>query len=724
MRLSGLRAPNLLTLSAASLCAAILQGCGGLRKIEMQTTQTAFNGGTPDLLKEMPKVHFQRSAQPTERSIIVDRTQQFQEMLGFGGAFTEAAAVNWRKLSKGDQHKVIHHYFASPEEGGHGYTLGRVPMGSCDFTLASYNFDDASNDEDMAHFDKTVAHDEESGMLPMIRAAQEMVSKRHNQNLKVYASPWSPPAWMKLPVDGKQSMTGSATPTGLDPKYQRAWANYFSAFVSAYKERDVALWGVTVQNEPEFAAAWEACVYTPASEAAFVRDHLGPVLNKDHPGLKIMGFDHNKDHVVEWASILYKDREAAKYLDGVGVHWYGGLNTQHLNTTHFIAPDKFILATEACNCGGVVFKNKTKDWWARAELIAIDILEDIKWWAVGWTDWNLVLDTTGGPNHLGNNCDANIIADPSKSVQGETIILQASYYYMGHFSRFIPPGSHRIGLTVDVSLPPILPKNVQEKMMKFNPCSDGNGMTWSYDVKKRLTQYGLCAELVEDDQGIKMRQCSASTNQQWTVEDADLPGPVPWFGASEGKRFRSVYATAKCITDKKVSGPVVGMDPGVDVQAGLAEDCGEVSEGQIQTFVLSSSAGQSFPAGFHLQTGTGDCMIPVGADAITFDAVAFETPHGEISIVAMNLGEADISFEIYDTESQSGTTNVTVPMHGIASFRLHGNLSARQFGLPVIVAIALAGIAIIFGGCFIYRKHRPAPLFRVFPEASVSLTRS
>lgn len=383
-------------LSATLLLAAALQGCGGGgsstttgaptpsptpgppsptplpapgKPLVMQVTQTAFgaDGKTPDLLKALPEVSLAKSDPPTTAALVIDASQQFQEILGFGGAFTEATADNWKQLSSEDQEKIMKLYFADPKDGGHGYTVARVPMGSCDFTLASYNFNNVSGDVDMKFFDTSVAHDESSGMLPMMRDAQDLVKKRGHK-LKIFASPWSPPAWMKNLRDGKHSMLGSATPNGLNETYQGAWAKYFSKFITAYKAHSVDLWGITVQNEPEFPAPWEACAYTPEYEADFVAKHLGPTLRKDHPDLKIMGFDHNKDHVVTWAKVLYGNPEAAKYIDGVGVHWYGGLNTQHLNTTHYINPDKFILPTEACNCGGVAFqKDDPTEWWSRAE---------------------------------------------------------------------------------------------------------------------------------------------------------------------------------------------------------------------------------------------------------------------------------------------------------------------------------------------------------------------
>jgi O-glycosyl hydrolase len=144
----------------------------------------------------------------------------------------------------------------------------------------------------------------------------------------------------------RQAMTLSAKPNGLLPEMQRPWANYFSKWISAYKGHGIDVWAVTVQNEPEATAGWEAMLWTPEFMASFVRDHLGPVLADDHPAVSIFGFDHNKDHVTEWTKALYEDEAAKAYFAGVGVHWYGGLNTDKLQATHDLAPEKAILATE------------------------------------------------------------------------------------------------------------------------------------------------------------------------------------------------------------------------------------------------------------------------------------------------------------------------------------------------------------------------------------------
>jgi len=369
-----------------------------------------------------------------ELVITIDASTQYQAILGFGGAFTEAAANNFASLAAADQEAVLNAYFASPAEGGHGYTVGRVHMNSCDFSVASYSFDDEAGDTSLVHFDTNVTHDQRT-MLPFMRRALAKAP----QGIKIFASPWSPPAWMK--TNGQMTHGGK-----LRPEYQAAWAMYFSKFFTAYRANGVDLWGLTVQNEPGASQSWESCVYSAAETRDFVKTHLGPVMRNDHPKTKIMVLDHNRDMVPEWTETIFGDADAAEYVDGLAVHWYDSKDAQmyaNVEAAHddYLSklPGRFILATEACNCPGVSLRN-----WDRAWAIASDILGDLNAWAVGWTDWNLMVDHRGGPNHLGNFCDANIIADPGNVLKAGTVIKQVSYYLMGHFSRYLRPGMVRI----------------------------------------------------------------------------------------------------------------------------------------------------------------------------------------------------------------------------------------------------------------------------------------
>jgi len=251
-------------------------------------------------------------------------------------------------------------------------------------------------------------------------------------------SPWSPPAWMK----GNHNMNGSSIPGLIDrPAIYSSWALFYSKFINAYKAEGVNVWGITIQNESEFAAPWEACVYSPENQRDFIKKYLGPVMRRDHPNVKIMIFDHNKDNVVTWVKTIMSDPEAAQYVSGTAFHWYVVEQYEHLTEAHTVAPDKFLLATEACQGPGVILND-----WTRGESYGVDIIQDLNNYAVGWVDWNMILDMQGGPNHLKNFCDAPIIADANT----QTVHYQVMYYMMGHFSKFMPPNSVRIGLSTDL----------------------------------------------------------------------------------------------------------------------------------------------------------------------------------------------------------------------------------------------------------------------------------
>ena len=196
----------------------------------------------------------------------VDTSKKYQTIEGFGGAFTEASAKTWMRLPVHERKRVIELYFG---EDGAGYTLGRVHMNSCDFCVESYDFAPVDDDYDLKHFDSSVKHDQ-TEMIPLMRAAKQAVNKR-GQDFKLFASPWSPPAWLKAPnsippmrptitFDHNRSMLGSAHPLGLrnSPEAFAAWALYYSKFAHAYDRQNLTLWGFTVQNEPEFSAPCDA----------------------------------------------------------------------------------------------------------------------------------------------------------------------------------------------------------------------------------------------------------------------------------------------------------------------------------------------------------------------------------------------------------------------------------------------------------------------------------
>lgn len=350
----------------------------------------------------------------------VDSRRRFQTLEGFGGAFTEAAATTWLKLSPAQQQRLLREYFDPAH--GHGYTLCRVHMNSCDFALGNYAHVEQPGDHALDGF--SIERDRQA-LLPMIRAAQRVAARP----IKLLVSPWSPPAWMK--DSGRMNEGGR-----LKPECRAAWAQCYVRFIQAYAAEGVPVWGVSVQNEPEAHQRWDSCLYTAEEERDFVRDHLGPALHA--AGLahvRIVVWDHNRDAMVERASVIYGDAEAAKYVWGTGFHWYMEDHFDHVQLVHDAWPDKQLLFTEGCQEGGPHW-----DRWELAERYARSMINDLNRWTVGWIDWNLLLDEQGGPNHVGNFCSAPFLAVPAE----DGLHAQSSFAAIGHFARFVQPGAQRV----------------------------------------------------------------------------------------------------------------------------------------------------------------------------------------------------------------------------------------------------------------------------------------
>jgi glucosylceramidase len=384
----------------------------------VQLFRTARDTG--DRLREQPPLMFEGGIEPALPSVLVDPTNRYQEIEGFGGAFTEAAAVTLHRMSSERQAELPGAYF-DPQQG-HGYTLCRTHINSCDFSLGNYAYAEVDGDVDLEHFD--IARDRQA-LIPMIKAAQRAAG----QPLKLLASPWSPPAWMK--TNGQMNFGGK-----LKPEYRGTWARYYCRYIREYEREGISIWGLTVQNEPEALQTWDSCLYTAEEEHDFVRDHLGPALEQEGlDGVRIVIWDHNRDRMFERAKVVLDDPEAARFVWGTGFHWYVADRFDNVQLVHDAYPDKKLLFTEGCQEGGPHLGS-----WELGERYARSMINDLNRWTVGWIDWNLVLDEVGGPNHVGNYCSAPIIAD----TRTDTLHYQSSYYYIGHFSRSIRPGAVRI----------------------------------------------------------------------------------------------------------------------------------------------------------------------------------------------------------------------------------------------------------------------------------------
>ena len=399
-------------------------------KQEPSNTIYATAHGTNLKLSETGSLTFNAYKQPLETDIciVVDPTKQFQSLLGIGAALTDAAAETYAKLPKAAQKEVLEAYF--DQEKGIGYSLGRTSIHSCDFGTGSFTY---IEEGDTALETFSIDHDQKY-RLPFIKTAIAAAGG----SLTFYVSPWSPPAFMKT---NNNMLRGGK----LKKEYYQPWANYYAKFIKAYEKEGIPIWGLTIQNEPMAVQRWESCIYTAEEERDFLKYNLGPTLEKEGLGAKkIVVWDHNRDLLFQRANTIFNDPEASKYAWGSGFHWYedwkdGKPMFNSVKAVNEAYPDKKLLFTEGCNEGYNLDRIRNEDP-KLAERYGKSMINDFNNGTVGWTDWNILLDQTGGPNHVGNLCFAPVHGDTNTG----KLTFTHSYYYIGHFSKFIRPEAKRI----------------------------------------------------------------------------------------------------------------------------------------------------------------------------------------------------------------------------------------------------------------------------------------
>ena len=390
----------------------------------------------------------------------------FQEITGFGGAFTESSAYLLNQVSKANREKILEAYFS---EAGANYSLTRTHMNSCDFSLDHYSYAPVENDMLLDSFS---IEEDRDDIIPMIKEAQA-ISK---DGFRIIASPWTAPPWMK---DNNDWYGGK-----LLKKYYPTWALFFSKYYLAYEQEGIDIWAFTVENEPlGNDSHWESMHYTPEEMGAFVKEDLAPQFMKEGVEAKILVYDQNRgEEMLPWVRTLLTDEELKPNIYGTAVHWYTSTNEwfpESLQETHELAPDKHIIHTEGCidsevphwNDDAWYWKKEATDWgyqWAKEEdkhfhpkyvptyRYARDIIGCLNNWVEGWVDWNMVLDEKGGPNLAQNWCIAPILVD----VEKDEVYITPLYYMLSHFSKYIRPGAKRIGFeNTDESLMVTAAKN-------------------------------------------------------------------------------------------------------------------------------------------------------------------------------------------------------------------------------------------------------------------------
>ena len=421
--------------------------------------------------------------------------RQRQKLLGIGTSFTESAAFVLAHLEKEKREQVMRRIFS---DTGANFSLARTPIGSCDFCVdGKYSYAQAADDMQLLHFDISVDHDgfhapaypgikdDSFDLIPMIRQALTIKKKQKESDLRIIASAWTAPPWMKDIEDWYQPPSAENGHTGsggvLKPGYESVYADYLLKYLDAYREQGIGIWGITPVNEPlGNNGQWESMHFTAQSQKDFIRDHLGPKLQQAaYKDVNLLIYDQNRDHLEAWMDAICSDAATVQYIDGAAVHWYEStfrVNEDVFDRVHAKYPDCPILHTEGCidNLGndapaGVLdpagykesgwFRNddfwwndNATDWAYSATWQGVDaadhpaytpvhryarnIIVSLNHWVTGWIDWNIVLDKRGGPNHAGNHCGAPIMID----TESGDVYYTPVFHILAQFSRTIRPG--------------------------------------------------------------------------------------------------------------------------------------------------------------------------------------------------------------------------------------------------------------------------------------------
>lgn len=392
----------------------------------VKVIQTSKEGNKP--WEELKEIELNDTYEFDCDSVAVHSDNEFQTHKGFGGAFTEAAAYTLANTKDENQKEIIEAYF--DKEKGLGYNLGRTTIHGCDFSLEPYTYIEEGDDE-LKTFD--MSRDDEQ-IIPMIKAAEAQAG----HNIEMLCSPWSPPAFMK---DNKDINHGGK----LLKEYYPNWAKYMVKYIQGMKERGVDISMVSVQNEPMAKQIWASCIFTATEEAEFACDYLYPELEKAGiEDTKILIWDHNRDLMYRRVKESMAYKNAKDVIWGVGYHWYCSENSGNLTMVHNEYPDKHLIFTEGCvelvKDTGVTSSTENIGAWKHGETYGRNIINDFNNYSEGWIDWNLVLNEIGGPNYVGNYCEAPVMIDRNT----DTVSYNVSFYYVGHFSRYIKPGAKRI----------------------------------------------------------------------------------------------------------------------------------------------------------------------------------------------------------------------------------------------------------------------------------------
>jgi len=405
---------------SATLAALCLGGCAGVPQPAPAATARVWmtSGDRSRLLSEQPALVFRAAAGADGPVIAVDPAVQYQTMVGFGAAVTDASAwLIQTKMTPSARDALIRDLFGR-EDGGLGFSFTRVTIGASDFSLDHYSLADTP-DPDLAGFSTARM---EQYVFPTVRQALAV-----NPDLKVMASPWSAPGWMKT--------TGSMIQGQLKPEYYGTYADYLARYVRSAADHGVPTDYLSIQNEPDFEPdSYPGMRWGPEGRAEFIGRNLGPRFRAAGIGTRILDWDHNWDHPEQPLGVL-ADPVANAHVAGVAWHCYAG-DVAAQSQVRDVHPDKDVFFTECSGGNWAADFSDSFSWTMKALIIG-----STDHWARGVLMWNLALDENHGPHAGGCGDCRGVVTIDSRTGAVER---NQEYYAFGHASRFVRPGARRV----------------------------------------------------------------------------------------------------------------------------------------------------------------------------------------------------------------------------------------------------------------------------------------
>ena len=419
------------------------------------------------LAEQSPKLAF-TSAASTGQVIDVDSAKTYQTMDGFGFALTGGSAMLIHHMDAAKRTALLHNLFTT-EGDGIGVSYLRLTIGSSDMNDQVYSYDDVpegQTDPDMQHF--SLAPDQ-TDVIPVLKEILAI-----NPKIKILASPWSAPLWMKT--------TGKAQGGVLLPEYFPAYAKYFVKYIQGMKAEGVSIDTLTIQNEPLNEKNTPSMVMLSPEQADFIEHDLGPAFQKAGIHTKILLYDHNLDHPAYVLSIL-KDPGANKYVAGSAWHLYGG-KVDAMTQVHDAFPAKNIYFTEQSINDRPGATNMDV-----ARPVARVIIGVTRNWSRNVLLWNLAADPNAGPHTNNGGCP---VCYGALTIDGDTVTRLVAYYVLGHASKFVPPGSVRIDSNPSNTLPNVAFKTPDGKrvLIVSNPGDTPQNFAVRYKGKAFTTSLG------------------------------------------------------------------------------------------------------------------------------------------------------------------------------------------------------------------------------------------